>query len=327
MIIYSPPGPAAAIPLIDLADSFSSDIEKRKAVAWEIHKTCRDTGFFYAKNHGVPGAVTAGQLQLAKEFFGLSLDEKLKVDARLSSCTRGYEPLAAQTLDEGSPPDLKEGFLIGCDLDENHPYVRAGVPNTGPNQWPQNPPQFRERFDFYIEHMLRLGRHLMGCIALSLDLQEDFFAEALGDPMYVGRVLHYPPHPTTASFNQLGAGAHTDWGMLTILLQDDVGGLEVQNGGGDWISAPHIPDTFIINLGEMMPVLTNGLYHSAMHRVLNNASGRSRYSVPTFFDPNYFYEVKCVPTCLPASGEPDHGPTTVGQHIAEMYRKTFSLAA
>ena len=112
MVIYTPPSAAKNIPVIDLADSFSHDIEKRKAVAWEIHKAARQTGFFYIKNHGVPVEVQKAQFDVAVEYFKSPLDEKMQVNSKKSDCLRGYEPIAAQTLDEGSPPDLKEGFLL-----------------------------------------------------------------------------------------------------------------------------------------------------------------------------------------------------------------------
>lgn len=327
MHIYTPPKAAEFIPVIDLTASFSINLDERKKVAWEIHKACRDTGFFYVSNHCVPQALMASHLQLARDFFSQSKDIKAKVDVANSRCMRGYEAVAAQTLDAGSPPDLKEGFLMGVERPLDHPDVLAGIPNTGPNQWPAHDPAFKAAFNEYTGHMIRLGRHLMRCIALSLELREDYFDDGLLDPLYTGRLLHYPPHPSNALANQLGAGTHTDWGMLTILLQDDVGGLEVQNADGHWINAPCVPGTFIINLGEMVPVLTNGLYHSTPHRVMNNNSGRDRYSAPTFFDPNYFYRVQCVPTCLPLSGEPLHAATSVGEHIVNMYAETYGVAA
>ena len=327
MIVYTPPKPAEAIPLIDLGPSLSGDLEAKKAVAWEIHKTARDTGFFYIANHGVPQAMMDGQLDLARRFFALPLEEKAKVDTRYSTCTRGYEAPGLQTLDDGSPPDLKEGFLIGVDLDDDHPYVRDGVPNCGANLWPEKPDGFRARYEAYVAEMFRVGRHLMSLIALSIDLPEDYFVDGLKEPLFNSRLLKYGPQPANAAYNQIGAGAHIDWGMITILLQDDVGRLEVENAAGEWIAAPPIPGTFVINLGEMVRVLTNGLYHANMHRVLNNHSGRDRFSVPTFFDPNYFYKVSCAPTCLPEDGPPTYPDTTVGDHIAEMYRKTYGLAA
>lgn len=328
MIIYTPAKAADRIPLIDLGPAYLDDLESRKAVAWEIHKAARETGFFYVENHGISSERLEQHLDLARTFFNLPHEEKCKVHIDNSSCTRGYEPAAAQTLDEGSPPDLKEGFLIGNDLDESHPYVQQGVPNTGPNQWPEKPEGFKASFNEYMDLMRELGRKLSSLLALSLELPETYFSEEdLADPLMIGRLLHYPPQEHGVIENQLGAGAHFDWGLLTMLLQDEIGGLEVLNSDGDWIQAPNIPGTLVVNLGEMIRVLTNGLYRSNMHRVVNITGGRSRYSCPTFFDPDYFYKVKCVPTCLPESGELEFPETTVGEHIAYMYEKTYGKLA
>ena len=324
MHIYTPAKAPDSIPIIDLAPYFSKEVEAKKAVAWEVHKAARETGFFYIKNHGMPLERMEKHLELARTFFDLPAEEKDKVHIRHSPCTRGYEPAAAQTLDEGSPPDLKEGFLIGNDLDENHPYVKQGIPNTGSNQWPEHPEDFKDSFIEYVDLIRDLGRTLAKLLALSMDLPESYFSdEDLAEPLMIGRLLHYPPQEQEIVANQLGAGAHTDWGLLTFLLQDDIGGLEILNADGDWIKAPHIEGTFVVNLGEMVRVLTNGAYRSNMHRVVNNQSGRSRYSCPTFFDPDYFYRVKCVPTYMPEAGEPDFPEMTVGEHIAHMYEKTY----
>jgi isopenicillin N synthase-like dioxygenase len=327
MIIYTPAKAPDSIPLIDLAPYFSGDTEAKKAVAWEVHKAARETGFFYIKNHGIPVERMKEHLELARSFFNLPAEEKDKVHIRNSSCTRGFEPIAAQTLDEGSSPDLKEGFLIGNDLDENHPYVKQGVPNTGRNQWPEKPEGFKDSFSEYIDLTRDLGRTLSQLIALSMGLDESYFDDGLIEPSMVGRLLHYPSQDQGITANQIGAGAHTDWGLLTILLQDDIGGLEVQNSEDDWIKAPPIEGAFVVNLGEMMRVLTNGLYRSNMHRVVNNESGRSRYSCPTFFDPDYFYKIKCVPTYMPESGKTNFPATTAGEHVAYMYEKTYGKSA
>ena len=146
-------------------------------------------------------------------------------------------------------------------------------------------------------------------------------------PLVNSQLYHYPPVAAEAVSRQLGAGAHSDWGMITMLLQDDVGGLEVQMEGDGWMSVPPVPNSLIINLGEMMPILTNGLYKARRHRVISNTSGKDRYSAPTFFDPDYFYKIACAPTCLPASGKPDFAPATVGEHITSMYRKAYGLPA
>lgn len=324
MIIYTPARSADSIPLIDMIGSFSPDLAERKKVAWKIHKACRDTGFFYVTNHGVPDALIEGQLEFARRFFALPQAAKDALSLANSDCMHGYEPMMAQTLDQGSPADLKESFMIGADPGPNHPFTLQKVPQYGPNQWPTDLAGFQEQMTEYSRHVVDLGRHLMACLALSLDLDESFFEAGLGTPMYTVRLLHYPPHPEKSAFNQLGAGAHTDWGAITMLLQDDVGGLEVQNAQGEWIRAAPIPGTFVINLGDMIRRWTNDLYHSNSHRVLNNVAGRDRYSVATFFNPEYFYRVECLPTCRPAAGKPNYEPCTVGEHIDEMFRLTYA---
>jgi isopenicillin N synthase-like dioxygenase len=328
MIVYEPPKPATEIPMIDLADSFSDDIEKRRKVAWEVHKACVDPGFFYIKNHGIPQEVMDNQLALAAKFFDLPHDVKMSLDSRNEDSTRGYEPMAAQTLDEGSPPDLKEGFMASVDADENHRYTKQNVPGTGRNQWPTEAfPEFQAQYEAYSDRVLELGRHLARIVALSLELPEDYFDAGLEEPLHYCRILKYPPMPADAAANQLGAGAHTDWGLLTLLLQDEIGGLEVRNAAGDWIAAPPIPGTYIINLGEMLPVITNGRYKATMHRVLNNHSDRTRYSCPTFCDPEYFYKVECAPTILALDGEAKYPPMTAGEHLRAQFEKTFGTAA
>ena len=324
MVIYTPPSVAKNIPVIDLLDSFSHDIEKRKAVAWEIHKAARQTGFFYIKNHGVPLELQQAQFAVAKDYFRTPLEDKMRINSKKSSCLRGYEPLAAQTLDEGSPPDLKEGFLLGRELTEAHPHVQRKTPYHGPNQWPEGNPRFRQHTEDYMQYMDLLGRRLVRLLALSLQLPEDFFDEGLKEPMIITRMLHYPSQPADARENQLGAGAHTDWGLITLLLQDEVGGLEVRNADGEWLKAPYIDGTFVVNLGDMVPLLTDGLYHSTMHRVFNARQDAARYSIPTFFDLDYYYEVEVVPSLRkPDTTYP--APITVGGHIAAMFDKTFGV--
>jgi isopenicillin N synthase-like dioxygenase len=321
VIDYTPPAAATSIPLIDLADSGSDEIEKRRAVAVEIHKACRDTGFFYVANHGVPLAMMEAQLDSARRFFSMPAEQKREVASTSASGILGYEGLHTQTLDPGSPADLKESFMTEIEPKAPPPDHHSR------NLWPSDLPGFKQQALAYSEQIVGLGRRIASSLALSLDLPEAYFEEALEKPACSVRLLRYPPHPENAAPNQLGSGAHTDWGLITILLQDDRGGLEVRNADGVWIRANPIPGAFVINLGDMIPRLTNELYHSNMHRVLNNVSGMDRYSVASFFNPPEDYLVKCVPTCMPKEGEPKYPPCTVGEHTQEMIIKTYGKAA
>ena len=319
MIPYTPPATAESLPIIDLRAAKSDDAAARAALAFEIHKACRDTGFFYVAHHDIPQELIDAQLAWSKRFFALPLDRKLGICMDKSKGPSGYEPMQMQTLDLGSPPDLKEGFQIHREASKKD----AAAGYRGANLWPSDLPGFREQMVAYHDAVMQLGVRLMGLIALSLDLPEDYFIPGLDDLMCSVRLLHYPPHPSDASANQLGAGAHTDWGSITILLQDEAGGLEVQHASGTWIRARPVPGTLVINLGDMIRRWTNDIYHSTMHRVLNAESGRDRYSVAAFFNPNYDYRVVCLPTCRPAQGEPLYAPCTVGEHLKEMFEKTY----
>lgn len=311
------------VPVIDLAPARGDRPDQRRAVAAEIRAAGSTSGFFYITGHGIPAEFTARHLRVAKEFFDLPDEEKRRIDGTKSGAIRGYEPMAAQTLDVGTLPDLKEGYQMGIEVTKDHPWYAAGMNKTATNLWPERPEGFREHFEAYSAAMIDLARELMRLLALSLDLEETYFDESMKTPMLETRILHYPPRPDDAPPAQLGAGAHTDWGMLTILLQDDVGGLEVSDGKGGWISAPPVPGAFVVNLGDMIPILTNDFYRSTLHRVRSNTSGRDRYSAPTFIDPDYRTRIRCVPTCLPETGEPAYPETTIGDHVQAMFEKTY----
>jgi isopenicillin N synthase-like dioxygenase len=312
---------SAALPTIDVAGSASPRLPERQALADELRRACLRNGFFYVSNHGIPDALIAAVLAEAKWFFALPLDGKLALDKAHSRANRGYEKLQDQTLEADAPPDLKEGFYIGPEIAPNDP--RASKFNHGPNQWPEGRPAFRRTMETYRERMTKLGHRLVRCLALSLDLPEDYFEAFCTNPMVTVRLLHYPPQPPSASPKQKGAGAHTDFGGLTLLYQDDVGGLQVwDQGSGGWIHATPVPGTFIVNLGDMIARWTNERYRSTLHRVIN-LSGRERYSIPFFYTGNYDHLVDCIPTCLAPGETPKYPPITVEAHLREMYRRTY----
>jgi isopenicillin N synthase-like dioxygenase len=180
--------------------------------------------------------------------------------------------------------------------------VRAGVPLHGRNLFPDDLPGFRETVLAYLDALTGLGHALMRGVALSLDLEREYFRERyMSDPLILFRIFRYPPVPGDAGETQWGVGEHTDYGMLTILLQDDVGGLQVKTPGG-WMDAPPLPGSFVCNIGDMLDRMTRGLYRSTPHRVLNE-SGRERFSFPFFFDPSWDARVR--PIELAGSAPPD----------------------
>jgi len=331
MIIYQPPVAPQQIPVIDLAPSFTGDPAAFDAVAYEIHKACREMGFFYVSRHGVPQGLIDRSFAWSKRFFDLPRGEKLALDMRKSPSTSGYESGVQQldsqdTAAEKAPPDLKESFQFCIDLPDDHPWALKRLRNYGHNQWPAQLAGFREHMLEYQSVLAALRTHLLRLVARSLDLPADWFAPYF--EMHSGsmRLLKYPPQPTDAAFNQLGAGAHTDWGALTILAQDDMGGLEVRNARGDWVSATPIPGTFIINLGDLMARWSNGIYNANMHRVLNNRSGRDRYSIVAFNSPRPDAVIEPMPGCVTAEFPRKFPTCTSQEHTNEMFRRSYGYS-
>jgi isopenicillin N synthase-like dioxygenase len=313
----------SALPIIDIGGLSSSLIADRKAVAENLRAACLDRGFFYIRNHGVSAALIDALFEETRRFFASSAATKGAVDKSLSFCSRGFEPMRAQTLEAGAPPDLKESFYIGPELALDDPRVVARRFNHGPNLWPDELPNFRPVTQTYFDTMLGLSTKLMRGLALALDLDEDYFAGYCSDPHATLRLLHYPPQPADAAPGEKGAGAHSDFGGVTLLLQDEAGGLQVHGMTSDqWIHATPVPGTFVVNLGDMIARWTNDRFRSTVHRVVN-ASGRERYSVAFFFSGNPDQQVESLPSCLEDGEVPKYLPTTVEGHLQEMYRRTY----
>jgi isopenicillin N synthase-like dioxygenase len=157
---------------------------------------------------------------------------------------------------------------------------------------------------------------------LALGLEEGYFDHWLNTPMTTLGLLHYPPQLGRITQAQIGAGAHSDYGCLTMLAQDAAGGLQVRNASGDWVDAPPVPGSFVVNIGDMMERWTNGVFTSTLHRVVN-VSGLERYSLPYFFDPDFNAEVVCLQTCLAPGETPKYPPTTSGRHLLDMISASF----
>jgi isopenicillin N synthase-like dioxygenase len=331
MRIYTPPKPAALVPVIDLQADASFGHIDRKTIGWEIHKACRETGFFYVSNHGVPKSLIDDQFRWTRSFFDLPLDDKLALHMKHSPSRAGYEPVGGQVLDsqdgsEKAPPDLKESFYIGVELPADK-LIGEPMRGYGYNQWPDNLSGFRQQMLAYQSALHVLADQVLSLIAVSLDVPDGYFEPFFDSPITTVRLIKYPPQPAGARFNQIGAGAHTDWGGITILAQDSLGGLEVQNVEGDWIEAPPVPGTFVVNLGDLMARWTNGLYQSNFHRVRNNNSeGQARYSIPFFYNPRRDALIECIPTCVAADQSPKYPAITAAQHLDEMFQRSYGYA-
>jgi polar amino acid transport system ATP-binding protein len=281
-----------ALPLIDVAPLVAG-APGRDAVAAQIGAACRAHGFFYVTGHGVAPALVQRLEDLSHRFFELPEETKMQWRMALGGrAWRGFFPLGGE-LTSGRP-DWKEGLYLGTELPAMHPLVQAKTPVHGPNLFP-DVPSFRETILDYMAAVTQLGHRLMEGIALSLGLQASYFAERYtADPLILFRLFNYPTQPVPEGLDvQWGVGEHTDYGLLTILHQDNVGGLAVHTPGG-WIDAPPIAGSFVCNIGDMLDRMTGGLYKSTPHRVKRNTSGRDRLSFPLFFDPNFEARVQRI---------------------------------
>ena len=312
-----------SLPVIDISGLRNGNLAVRKRLAQQIRLACVDKGFFYISGHGIPEPLIDNVLTQARQFFALPLDDKMALNKAQSIANRGYEPLLGQVLEEGTAPDLKESFFAGSDLAMTDPRVVARQFGRGPNRWPEGLLGFQQAVDAYYAAMTALGGTLYRALALSLDLDENYFDVFYREPMNMLRMIHYPPQPANPDPTQKGCGAHTDFGGLTILLQDSTGGLQVWDQETDgWISAPPIANTYVVNIGNLIAVWTNDLYRSTLHRVINT-SGRERYSVPFFINGDPDYPITCIPTCLAPGEKPKFADTTITRHFSTMYRKTY----
>ncbi|HEY0637311.1 MAG TPA: 2-oxoglutarate and iron-dependent oxygenase domain-containing protein [Pseudonocardiaceae bacterium] len=279
------------IPVVDVS-ALVAGAPGRAGVAAEIGRACREHGFFYAVGHGVDEGLQERLERHSREFFALDLDTKLQVAmARGGRAWRGYFPVGAE-LTSGEP-DLKEGLYFGDELPPDHPEVLAGTPMHGPNLFPAEPPGLRPAVLEYLDAMTALGATLLSGIALSLGLDERYFADRYtGTPFTLFRIFHYPLPEPGQERAPWGVGPHTDYGLLAILKQDDVGGLQVRPRAGDrWLDATPIPNSFVCNIGDMLERLTGGHYVSTPHRVLPSRD-RGRLSWPFFFEPNFHADVR-----------------------------------
>jgi len=277
------------IPIIDISPLVLGTCD-RDAVAAQIGQACREWGFFYVVGHAVDEGLQQQLEQLSRQFFAQNLETKMEIRMeRGGRAWRGYFPVGGE-LTSGKP-DLKEGIYFGAELADDHPLVKAGTPMHGSNLFPANIPLFRETVLDYMAAMTQLAHTLMAGIALSLGLEESYFvARYTSDPLILFRIFNYPPDPSPHEIQQSwGVGEHTDYGLLTILKQDDSGGLDVKSKS-QWIAAPPIPGSFVCNIGDMLDRMTGGRYRSTPHRVKNLAQ-RDRISFPFFFDPNFNAEV------------------------------------
>jgi isopenicillin N synthase-like dioxygenase len=319
------------VPIVDIAPIVlpDSDPEALRAAVDLVGAACRDVGFFYVRGHGIPSADCALMLAETRRFFDLPLGEKMSIRMGRTSQFRGYVPLLGEVTDD------KRDYHECVDLQplsgrDAQTIARAKAARQGrhplddPDQWPSALPSFRPVMMRAWDQLYRLGRQIASAMALSLDLDAGFFDPFSGDELCDLRLSHYPPFTPAPGMEDVdaGMGAHVDYGFLAIVQQDEVGGLEVRNAAGDWIPAPHIPGTFLVNIGLMMQRWTNDRYQATWHRVAL-PGGRDRYSMPFFFEPAFDAVVAPLDVCCDRANPPRYEPVQFGTWVVERFSTAY----
>ncbi|HTR17083.1 MAG TPA: 2-oxoglutarate and iron-dependent oxygenase domain-containing protein [Acetobacteraceae bacterium] len=310
------------IPMIDLAPFSGTDAAARRAVASALREACVNVGFFYIRNHGVPQALIDETFAQAPRFFGLSLEEKMRIHVSRSVNNSGYTPLLEENTDPSARGDLHEAFDMANEQPEGDPDRSRMPAFFGPNLWPAELPGFEAAMTRYFRAMQDLGRRLFRAFALALDLPEDWFEPMITRPTGVLRLLQYPSQTGEVDEKQIGIGAHSDYECFTILAQDGVPALQVLNGAGEWIAAPPIPGSFVINIGDQMARWTNDLFASTLHRAINR-TGRQRNSIPFFFGTNADTEIAALPGCVDPDRPAKYPPVKAGEYVLSRFDATY----
>ncbi|WP_376100378.1 isopenicillin N synthase family dioxygenase [Roseomonas sp. CCTCC AB2023176] len=288
-------------------------------LAAEVRAACEGPGFFYVRGHGIAAEVIDAAAREALAFFRLPHQTKRGVAA--NRLHRGWHAMGGALMEGAKHPDRKEFFSIGLELPEDDPDVVAGVPLRGPNQWPNFAPALRPAMSAYFGAVGRVGADLLRAVAVSLDLSPAFFADRYRKPLQRTQAIYYPPIDLRE--DEFGLAAHTDFGCITLLWQDDNGGLQVrEQQSGEWIDAPPLPGTLVVNVGDLLGRWSNDRFASTPHRVLNR-SGRERVSIATFYDPDF--EARVDPRELGVSdAEARYEATTAGAHILGRFDRAFA---
>jgi len=318
------------VPVIDLTPY--RDGADKPAVARAVDRAYRDIGFLVISGHGVPAELVERTRAAGRAFFDLPLAEKRRVARPAPTVARGYIGMEEESVGRARDPsatagDLNENLMIGpVDLPDPA-YAAAGGPHFAPNLWPAEPPELRPAWSEYYRAMGRLAETLMRIFALALGRDEHFFDPLVDRHISRLRVRNYPAPASPPLPGQIRAGAHSDYGSLTILCTEDrAGGLQVCNAEGGWVDVPILPDTFIVNIGDLLARWTNDEWVSTLHRVVNppaDAGAASRRQSLVFFhNPNYDATIESL-----AGGTPKYSPTTSGAHLARLFATTQNPVA
>ena len=329
-----------SIPIIDISDYRDGSDAGKKTVAGAVAQACRDIGFLVITGHGVPAALVDRVDASARAFFDLPVEDKMAIKRPKEDQVRGYSAVGDEglsySLGEKSPGDLKESFSIGPVSVPDEVYFNgpAAGPHFAPNLWAKQIPDFEASWKEYFEAMSELSKTMMRVFALGLDLPETHFDDKIDRHISMFRALKYPNQRDEPLPGQLRAGAHSDYGSLTIVRTEDrPGGLQVFNKDGDWIDVPAVAGGFVVNIGDLMMQWTNDLWSSTLHRVANpprdKANNSARLSLVFFHQPNYDAMVECLASCTGPGNPVKYAPVSSGDHLTSKFvaQTTFGEGA
>lgn len=310
------------LPVIDLAGLRDSAADA--VIARALDDAFRTVGFCYFVNPGIDAALLDGVFAASRRFHALPAEAKHAI--AMNAFHRGYMApktslIETSTVARVTQPNYSESFMLMHEVPPNDP--RFGTSVNGPNQWPADLPDFRAPVLAYDTALRHFCLRLLRPMALALGLPPDALGPYFRQPTTFLRLLHYPPQPPDAPEDAFGAAPHTDYGCITILAQDDAGGLEVRLRDGDWIAAPPIPGSFVVNVANMLAQWTNDRWQSTPHRV-KNLSGSDRYSCPYFFDMDLDCTVACLDTCHSTGNPPRYPPVRYGDYLLERLDRNYA---
>ena len=305
------------IPVIDIS-AFGTDTDHSITIAKALHAASQSLGFIYIKGHGISSTAIDNARSSAYEFFRQSTE--LKTAQKISDRHRGWLAQGGSKMQDDAKSDLKESFVWG--YQDSSGLTPQDHPLRGANQWPAHLKQFEQHSMEYFTQAHTVAETLMQGFALGLGLPDDFFLASTDKPLSRASYVYYPAQDANLGEDQFGVGPHTDFGVLTVLCQDNVGGLQVQDTSGRWIQAPPISDTLIVNVADLLSRWTAGAYKSTPHRVVNS-SGRERMSLVLAYDPNP--DTLIDSTQIPSLNNNDaEAPITCGDYLIWRFNKAFA---
>ncbi|MFB9137084.1 isopenicillin N synthase family dioxygenase [Vibrio olivae] len=307
-----------SLPIIDISPLDSSNRQDWLPVIKQIDQACRELGFFYVVGHGIPQQQFDLIQSMSEQLFALPTEQKQKISIEKSSNHRGWGRLNAEKLDPNGELDCKESFDMALDLSPYHSQVSRCPALYGPNQYPDIS-GFAQAMNQHYSLTLDVGMKILRAMAIALGEDEMFFAKYFKLPISVLRMLSYPSQQHETN----GAGAHTDYGCITLLYQDQSGGLQVLNKQDEWIDAPPVEGSFVVNIGDLMQRWTNDVYRSTSHRVTSPVSGCDRFSMPFFVEPDFDTPIDTLSSCL-EEGQSGYPSITAGQWILSRFEDTYS---